>query len=378
MPNPNPESGGPPRSTGPPCPSRLGSEWSEWISGAQGEPYYAGSRFGPPSNLTFSPKSVFMPGRAERVTSQSDEAWYRIADILFGSERDYSPEGFRAEHTPYHDQVNHVKRFPEEPSPYRSPDSMWTPISDSTNPPGSTPMPGDQNVAPAIDSAEDGASALATDSLPYQEAREDYNQPGPEAAITGINENAGPVVDHPEMVAVPTCTPAHDYPPPPETGFFLPAPPLLYETPHQDFEAAAMGGLEQFFDLEPAVATDPTTTSTPAYNPDMALHHPTAIITAAANHPPPPTCTCGYTPWCVCRLKKRVADLRRENETMRGALGGLRQMLDGHEEWLLGVEEQGMLPGEVVGGLWEWLDQVGGVVSGGGDGSGSGSGMGWR
>lgn len=335
--------------------------------------------------------------KAERVASQSDEAWYRIADLLFENEQDYSPESFRAEHTPCksacrarHSRVtNHIgfpdyvgvhhrKPFPDEPSPYRSPDSMWTPSSDSTNRPGSTPMPGNQNVVPPIEPEGGGEFAPVTDPLPHQQAQ-CCDQPGPEAPRTVPKEAPEPAVD-PEpyrcdnaeaAVAVPAIASARDYTAPETASYLILPEQLLHASAARDFDADE---LEQFLHFESAAAADPSQPhladglrpATPAAAACEAF--PQFAYTAAAEQSLV-ACSCDYAPKCICRLKKRVADLRSENEslwaekeTMRKALVGLRQTLERQDELLQLMEEKGLLRGEAMGKLWEYQDKMRALV----------------
>ncbi|KAL2200137.1 hypothetical protein P885DRAFT_73969 [Corynascus similis CBS 632.67] len=200
--------------------------------------------------------------KAKRVTSQSDEAWYRIADVLFDSEQDYDPESFRAEHTPYYERVNLSNPISGEPSPYRSPDSMWTPASDSTNPSGSTPMPGKENVAPPTEPAKEGESAAATNSFSDQQEQRFHDQPRSETAGTVVREGFEPAVgpepyrcDNPEAaVAIPTIASAHNYTAPETTSYFLLPEQLLQASTFQNFDA---DGLEQLSHFGPTAA-DPS------------------------------------------------------------------------------------------------------------------------
>ncbi|KAH6839513.1 hypothetical protein B0I37DRAFT_235802 [Chaetomium sp. MPI-CAGE-AT-0009] len=316
--------------------------------------------------------------KAERVTSQSDEAWYRIADLLFDNEQDYNPESFRAEHTPYYEWVNLSRPFPEEPSPYRSPDSMWTPTSDSTNPPGSTPMPGNQNVVPPTDPAEEGEATLAANT--DQQARECCDQPGPEVAMTVATGPPEPMVDHPEpyqcanpeaAVAIPAATSAYGCMVPQTMGYF-PSAQLLDASTAHEFDRDELG---EFFHFESAAPADPSQPHLADLRPaapdapsSKALHQftDTAAMDMESGSP---ACSCRHVQKCICRLKKRVADLRGENESlraekeaMRTALVGLRQTLEDHDELLQIMEEKCMLSDEAMGKLWEYQDRMRGMV----------------
>ncbi|KAK4139257.1 uncharacterized protein C8A04DRAFT_16026 [Dichotomopilus funicola] len=318
--------------------------------------------------------------KAERVDSQSDEAWYRIADLLFGSDQDYSPVNFRAEHTPYYDTANYRKPVSDEPSPYRSPGSMWTPASDSTNLPGSTAMPGNQNVALPVEPVEGGQSAPALASPPHQQGREFYVQAGPEAATIADQEARQPAMelepsecDNPDVAIYSHIMVSAQGCPAPETTGHFPSEQQLHSQTVQDlYHLLDEDEMAQFFDFGPT-ATDPS-------QPHLAdLHRATPASTTcepllqftntAAVEQLSLACSCGHAQKCICRLKKRVADLRSENksllaekETMRNALVGLRQTLDRQDELLQFMEEKGLLPGETMGKLWEYQDMMKAVV----------------
>lgn len=236
-------------------------------------------------------------------------------------------------------------------------------------------MPGNQNGTRAAEPVEEGVPALVTDPLPCRQAQEYSNQPSPEAVITIGNEAPEAVVDHPDLVAVPITALAHDYDTmPPETGYFLPEQ-LLHAPTAQDFEPDNME-MGQFFQLSPPAtdppqprpaAMNPTAVSTATtYEPGAALHHPIDADAAASAvvQPSLSVCPCGPMPRCICRLKRRVADLRSENETMRVALVGLRQMLESHDELLQAMDEKDALPVEVMGRLWDYQDRTRAVIIG--------------
>lgn len=327
--------------------------------------------------------------KAERVSSQIDEAWYRIADLLFENEQDYNADNFRAEHTPCkwacrvtatitnyvgaldYDRVRHRNPFPEEPSPYRSPDSMWTPVSDSTNPSGSTPMVGNQPDVAPIEPAEEREPSRAAVPLPYQQPQDFCNQPGPEVAGTVTQEAPDPTVNHPkpcrydnpEVGVSDSGVPSNDGYPALETpNFFLSELAALF---HGESTAA-----DDQSQLEPRAEDLPPAAPAPTpCNPETLDQFSNAGITL--EQPPSACSTCGRTPKCSCRLKKRVADLRSENgslwaekEKMRGVLDGLRQMLEDRDELLQAMEEKGMVLAEAMGQLWDCQDRMRAVVMG--------------
>jgi len=161
---------------------------------------------------------------------------------------------------------------------------------------------------------------------------------------------------------------AHGYTAPKTTSYFL-SEQQLHASTTQDFDADE---LEQFFNFGSAAA-DPSQPhlagprpATPAAVACEALHQ---SADAAAVERSSLACSCGHAQKCVCRLKKRVTDLRSENEsllaeteTMRKALVGLRQTLERQDELLQLMEEKGLLPRETMGKLWEYRDEMRAVV----------------
>ncbi|KAK3296442.1 uncharacterized protein B0H64DRAFT_398269 [Chaetomium fimeti] len=308
-------------------------------------------------------KSQIAHLKAERVASQSDEAWYRIADVLFDKEQDYNPESFRAEHTPFYSSADHLKLLSREQSCYRSPDNTWTPESDSTNPPGLTPMSGNQNVSPAVE----GLSAQSMDPSPHQQISGCCDQPGPGGASPRPKEVSEPGMD-PDPYR---CeNPANGHAAPQTPGYFLPEP-LVQASTAQHFGAEDM---EQFFDLgsaatdlNPPPLPDPfPATPVPAAAACDSLYQFTGTAEVGQLSL---ACSCGPAQKCICRLKKRVADLRNENESlwaekeaMRKALVGLRQTLEHQDELLQVMEEKGMLSGEAMGKLYEYQNRMRAVV----------------
>ncbi|KAK4243805.1 hypothetical protein C7999DRAFT_35862 [Corynascus novoguineensis] len=315
--------------------------------------------------------------KAERVSSQSDDAWYRIADLLFDSEQDYNPESFRNQHTPYYERVNLRNPISGDPSPYRSPDSTWTPASDSTNPPGSTPMPGNQNVTPPTEPAKEGESAPATNPFPQQQAQGFHDQPRPETASTVAREAFEPVVgpepyqcDNPEAaVAIPTIASAHGYTAPETTSYFLLPEQLLQASTVQNLDADGLGQFSHFG----STAADPSQPhpaflgpATPAAAARRGLHQFTDPVVVQQSSL---GCSCGHTQKCICRLKKRVTKLRSENESLwaekemvRKALVGLRQTLERQAETLQFMEEKSLRPDEAMGKLWKYHDKMRALV----------------
>jgi hypothetical protein len=152
---------------------------------------------------------------------------------------------------------------------------------------------------------------------------------------------------------------------------------FISELTGQDFDADQL----QYFHCESTAAGDPTQLEphledlppaapapTPC-NPDPLDQFTNAAITLEQLSP---VCsTCNHTPKCTCRLRKRVSDLRSQNESiwaerekMRCSLDGLRQMLESQDEFLQIMEDKGMVSAEAMGRLWEHQDRMRAVVMG--------------
>ncbi|KAK4215477.1 hypothetical protein QBC37DRAFT_419016 [Rhypophila decipiens] len=259
--------------------------------------------------------------RAAKFDSKTADSWYRVFGILSPDKQEHGPEGYRAKYTPYYSRVEYPlpAQFPNfysgtSPIPGLSPNSIWTPSSNSTN--STVPTPSDPGGTMTTYNGGDTheESQLRALMMEYEAAVE-LSHGVPQVDGASNHHTAGDV----NMA----------------TNINSQFEMLISNPGHDPLDGYANG-------TTTISVADANTPAAPEQQPD-----------------PCRSCSSSSIRRCSpCKLKKRMAHLRADNEGLRTVLAQIRQTVELHDETIQSIDEKNIVPDEIMAKLEGYQDRL--------------------